>query len=280
MVAGGLNLLEFYIISLSYRIPGNRYVAGADFRQGFQSRLDIAGCIRSISAYGNRSGSLPVIGEGEGFSLGSSVRNSAEGQGLPFIAGRNKIQFRIQVAGKLHFRSRIGVQAFVAGYVYVGGIAVGAEIPGGSIGQPALHPVAVAIDQVAPFVEVKGSGPGIIPVAAFVDYEITVAVDRHIGQLGRTGGRRTGMDLVNTGQGHAQPHPHGIGSSPGSARAGGSPDILIEHVFKYHPALLKSGGINIGNIVSYNIHSGLVVPQTRNPRIHGTHHFFTRPPLL
>jgi hypothetical protein len=39
--------------------------------------------------------------------------------------------------------------------------------------------------------------------------------------------------------------------------------LLVEHVLKTHPSPFKTGGVDIGNVIPYHIHSGLMILKSR-----------------
>jgi hypothetical protein len=148
--------------------------------------------------------------------------------------------------------------------------------PGDSINRdrlPALNPKSVGgIDQQAILVDSKRSVPGVEAFLPVFQYEEPFTLDGQIRHHAGCLQRPLSMDRVDRGDDHPQADLLGIDPAHligGFGRAG---EGLGEHVLEVYPPLLKAGRVDVGDVVSQNIHSYLVVLETGNSGIKRTHH--------
>ena len=137
------------------------------------------------------------------------------------------------------------------------------------VGAPALDEAAAAGHQPAVGVKEEGAGPGEHLVAVLFQHEEPVAlngdVEVPVGDLqealveglGRAGHHDAEADLGR------------VAAADGIGRCGRAGHYLGEHILEDHLVALVTLGVDVGDVVTDDVHHDLMGTQSGNRRIHG-----------
>ena len=125
------------------------------------------------------------------------------------------------------------------------------------------------IDQSSAAVEGERAVPGIRDARAVAEHEEAVALDRHVGRLGRALQAALLQHHVDGADTDAQPDLLRIGAADAAGWRPGPLDGLRELVLERHPSCFVSGGVDIGDIVADDVHTFLMRFDCGNTAVHG-----------
>ena len=140
------------------------------------------------------------------------------------------------------------------------------------VGLPTLDERAVGGDEVAVPVEREAAVARVRGLAALVDGEEAVALDREVG--GPTGqlGRALREVDAHAGEAHTEADLRGVGTTGGRGRRARAVSCWLKQVLEEHAARLVTGRVDVGDVVADDVHECLVGPQTRDCGEHRAKH--------
>ncbi len=135
-----------------------------------------------------------------------------------------------------------------------------------------MHELATGGDEVSRLVPAERAGSRVLPAAGVLQNEEAVALDGAIGRPTRDLGGTLCEDPVDRRNLDTETNLERVGTAGLETRAGRALEGLRHRLTKCDLGALKTGSVDIGDVVAHHIHHCLVGPKTGYPGKHRTHH--------
>ena len=143
----------------------------------------------------------------------------------------------------------------------------------GGYGKFRLQPVAVGGGEEAVLVGLEVAGPGVVIDAVALDLEEALALNGHVHFVLRVDVLTLGKNLGDARGSDPQPYLLADGHLPAAGQLPtGLAHGLVKQVFKIPPALLETGGVDVGQVVGDDVEPQLLGPHTGGGGKHPSKH--------